>query len=77
MIMDYLVYDENELFTFNCNDERLGGSGLACLQEAAIYSLMDDIIEYDTDLYINNNVFSNASTNMRNIVYEHSNQTSR
>ena len=77
MIMDYLVYDENELFTFDSNDTRLEGSGLASLQEFALRALGDDIIEYDTDLYTSNNVFSAARTNIRDIVYEHSNQTSR
>lgn len=77
MIMDYLVYDENNLFTFDCNDSRLEGSGLACLQEFALWALGDDIIEYDTDLYTSNNVFSAARTNIRDIVYEHSNQMSR
>lgn len=77
MIMDYLVHDNNGMFTFDNNDSRLEGSGLACLQGIALSSLFDDIVEYDTDLYLNNNIFSSASTNIWNIIYEHSNQTSR
>lgn len=37
----------------------------------------DDIVEYDKDLYLNNNIFSSVSTNIWNIIYGHSNQTSR
>lgn len=77
MLMDYLVYDENELFTFDSNDTRLEGSGLACLRDAMLRSLMNDIIEYDTDLYLNNNIFVAADTKIWDIVNEHSNQTSR
>lgn len=32
IIMNYLFYNENNLFTFDCDDERLQGSGLASLQ---------------------------------------------
>lgn len=77
MLMDYLVYDENELFTFDSNDTRLEGSGLACLRDAMLRSLMNDIIEYDTDLYLNDNIFVAADTKIWDIVNEHSNQTSR
>ncbi len=77
MLMDYLIYDENNLFTFDCNDSRLEGSGLASLQYFALSSLFDDIVEYDTDLYTSNNVFTASSGNVRNIVEQHSNQTSR
>ncbi|MBO5325940.1 MAG: hypothetical protein J6A80_06900 [Lachnospiraceae bacterium] len=77
MIMDYLAYDENNLFTFDSNDSRLEGSGLVCLQYAALRSLMNDIIEYDTDLYINDNIFTTTDTEIWNIVNEHSNQMSR
>ena len=77
MLMNYLFYDENELFTFDCNDERLQGSGLACLQHIILLPIRDDIIEYDTDLYTGDNVFVAAKTNIRDIVEEHSNQTSR
>ena len=77
MLMDYLIYDENNLFTFDCNDSRLKGSGLASLQYFALSSLFDDIVEYDTDLYTSNNVFTASSGNVRNIVEQHSNQTSR
>ncbi len=77
MLMDYLIYDENNLFTFDCNDSRLEGSGLASLQYFALSSLFDDIVEYDTDLYTSDNVFTASSGNVRNIVEQHSNQTSR
>lgn len=77
MLMDYLVYDGNELFTFDSNDTRLEGSGLACLQYSALCALDDDIMEYDTDLYLNDNVFVAADTKIWDIVNEHSNQTSR
>ena len=74
ILLDYLVYDENEFFTFNCDDVRLEGSGLVCLQECALRSMMDDIIENNTELYVSNNVFSAARTKIRDIVYEHTNQ---
>ena len=74
ILLDYLVYDKNEFFTFNCDDERLEGSGLVCLQECALRSMMDDIIENNTELYVSNNVFSAARTKIRDIVYEHTNQ---
>ncbi len=77
MLMDYLIYDENNLFTFDCSDSRLEGSGLASLQYFALSSLFDDIVEYDTDLYTSNNVFTASGGNVRNIVEEHANQTSR
>ena len=75
--MNYLFYDENILFTFDYNDERLQGSGLACLQQFALVTLFDDIVEYDTELYLNDNVFVDANFNVRDIVEDHANQTSR
>lgn len=77
IIMNYLFYDENNLFTFDCNDERLQGSGLASLQRFALSSIFDDVVEYDTNLYLEDNVFVAAKMNVRDIVEQHSNQTSR
>ena len=77
IMMNYLFYDENILFTFDYNDERLQGSGLACLQQFALVTLFDDIVEYDTELYLNDNVFVDANFNVRDIVEDHANQTSR
>lgn len=74
ILLDYLVYDKNEFLTFDCDDVRLEGSGLVCLQEFALRALGDDIIENNTELYTNNNVFSAARTKIRDIVYEHTNQ---
>ena len=74
ILLDYLVYDENEFLTFDCDDVRLEGSGLICLQEFALWALDDDIIENNTELYVSNNVFSAARTKIRDIVYEHTNQ---
>lgn len=68
ILLNYLAYDENEFFTFDCDDERLKGSGLAVLQEAALRSMMNDIIEYDTDLYVGDNIFGVADTKIWNIV---------
>ena len=44
ILLDYLVYDKNEFLTFDCDDVRLEGSGLVCLQEFALCALGDDII---------------------------------
>ena len=74
ILLDYLVYDKNEFLTFDCDDVRLEGSGLVCLQEFALCALGDDIIENNTELYVSNNVFSAARTKIRDIVYEHTNQ---
>lgn len=74
IIMNYLLYNENNLFTLDSNDERLQGSGLASLQDIILLPIRDDIIEYDIDLYLENNVFVAAHTNIRNIVEEHANQ---
>ncbi len=73
ILLDYLVYDENEFLTFDCDDVRLEGSGLVCLQEFALWALDDDIIENNTELYVSNNIFSAARTKIRDIVYEHTN----
>ena len=70
-------YDENKLFTFNCNDDRLEGTGLACLQQYALHVVLDDVVEYDTDLYLKDNIFVDARMNIIDIVEQHSNQTSR
>lgn len=77
IIINYLVYDENKLFTFNCNDDRLEGTGLACLQQYALHVVLDDVVEYDTDLYLKDNIFVDARMNIIDIVEQHSNQTSR
>ncbi len=76
IIMNYLFYDENNLFTFDCDDERLQGSGLASLQVVSLRFVMNDLMEYDQDLYLDG-VYSESRNNLFDIVYEHSNQMSR
>ena len=73
IIMNYLYYNENNLFTFDCNDERLQGSGLASLQMIVFRPILYDFMEYDQDLYLDG-VISDSKANLRDIVYEHSNQ---
>lgn len=73
IIMNYLFYDENNLFTFDCDDERLQGSGLAALQMVSLSFVMNDLMEYDQDLYLNG-IYAESQNNMFDIVYEHSNQ---
>lgn len=76
IIMNYLFYNENNLFTFDCNDERLEGSGLASLQRITLSSIAYDLMEYDQELYLDG-VISDSMTNVCDIVIEHSNQMSR
>ncbi len=76
IIMNYLFYDENNLFTFDCDDERLQGSGLASLQMVSLSFVMNNLMEYDQDLYLNG-IYAESQNNMFDIVYEHSNQMSR
>lgn len=73
VLVDYIYRDENEYLTFNCNDERLEGSGLASLQYIVACMIVDDFIEYDTDLYVTG-VDAEAVNKIRDIVYEHTNQ---
>lgn len=76
IIMNYLFYNENNLFTFDCNDERLQGSGLATLQAIALNLIMDDLMEYDQDLYLDG-VYTESIDNVFDIVNEQYNQISR
>ena len=71
--MNYLFYDENNLFTFDCDDERLQGSGLASLQMVSLSFVMNDLMEYDQDLYLGG-IYAESKNNMFDIIYEHSNQ---
>ncbi len=73
IIMNYLFYNENNLFTFDCDDERLQGSGLTSLQLIALSLIMNDLMEYDQDLYLDG-VYSESFNNVFNVVNEHSNQ---
>lgn len=73
IIMNYLFYDKNNLFTFDCNDKRLEGTGLASLQTIALRLIMYDLMEYDQDLYLDG-VIAESRENVRDIVYEHANQ---
>ena len=76
VIVDYVYRGENEYLTFDCDDERLVGSGLASLQCISAGVIVDDLIVYDTDLF-NSGVGADTITNISDIVYEHSNQISR
>lgn len=51
VLVDFIYRDENEYLTFDCNDERLEGSGLASLQYITANLIVEDFIEYDTDLF--------------------------
>ena len=51
ILVDFIYRDENEYLTFDCNDERLEGSGLASLQYITANLIVEDFIEYDTDLF--------------------------
>ncbi len=51
IIIDYIYRDNNEYLTFDCNDERIDGSGLAALQYITANIIVEDFIEYDTDLF--------------------------
>ena len=73
VLVDFIYRDENEYLTFDCNDERLEGSGLASLQYIVACMIVNDFIEYDTDLYVTG-VGAEAVDNIRDIVYEHTNQ---
>ena len=73
IIMNYLFYDKKNLFTFDCDDERLQGSGLASLQTISLKLVMNDLMEYDQDLYLDG-VYSESFNNVFNVVNEHSNQ---
>lgn len=73
VLVDFIYRDENEYLTFDCNDERLEGSGLASLQYIVACMIVDDFIEYDTDLYVTG-VGAEAVNKIRDIVYEHTNQ---
>lgn len=73
IMMNYLFYNKNELFTFDCDDERLQGSGLTSLRRIALTSIDYDLMEYDQDLYLDG-VFAESATDLFDIIYEHSNQ---
>lgn len=51
IIVDYVYRDNNKFLTFDCNDERLEGSGLVALQCITAGVIVDDLIVYDTDLF--------------------------
>lgn len=51
IIVDYVYRDNNKFLTFDCNDKRLEGSGLASLQYITANLIVEDFIEYDTDLF--------------------------
>ena len=51
ILVDYVYRDNNQYLTFDCDDERLEGSGLASLQSIVAGVIVDDLIVYDTDLY--------------------------
>lgn len=76
VIVDYVYRGENEYLTFDCNDERLEGSGLVSLQCIATEIIVDDLIVYDTELHTNR-VAVEMLHDMEDIVNEHSNQMSR
>lgn len=73
VLVDYIYRDENEYLTFDCNDERLEGSGLASLQYIVAGMIVDDFIEYDTELYATG-ISSEISTKIGDIVREHYNK---
>lgn len=70
VLVDYIYRDENEYLTFDCNDERLEGSGLASLQYIVAGMIVDDFIEYDTELYATG-ISSETVTKIGDIVREH------
>lgn len=76
VIVDYVYRGENEYLTFDCNDERLEGSGLVSLQCIATEIIVDDLIVYDTELHTNR-VAVEMLHDMEDIVNEHANQMSR
>lgn len=70
VLVDYIYRDKNAYLTFDCNDERLEGSGLASLQSITAGMIVDDFIEYDTELYATG-ISSEISTKIGDIVREH------
>lgn len=70
VLVDYIYRDENEYLTFDCNDERLEGSGLASLQNITACIIVDDFIEYDTELFATG-ISSETVTKIGDIVREH------
>lgn len=76
VIVDYVYRGENEYLTFDCDDERLRGSGLVSLQCIATGVIVEDLIVYDIELHTNG-VGAEMLNDMKDIVNEHSNQTSR
>lgn len=70
ILVDYIYRDENEYLTFDCNDERLEGSGLASLQSITAGMTIDDFIEYDTELFATG-ISSEIDTKIGDIVREH------
>lgn len=76
VIVDYVYRGENEYLTFDCNDERLGGSGLVSLQCIATGVIVEDLIVYDIELYTDR-VGAEMLHDMKDIVNEHANQMSR
>lgn len=73
IIVDYVYRDNNKFLTFDCNDKRLEGSGLAALQMITGGVIVDDLIVYDTDLYTAR-VGVETINNVEAIVTEHYNK---
>ncbi len=76
IIVDYIYRSQNGYLTFDSNDERLEGSGLAALQYITAGIVIDDLREYDVDLYTSG-IGADTLNNLIDIVNEHANQTSR
>lgn len=76
IIVDYVYRGENEYLTFNCDDERLEGSGLLSLQYIASGVVVNDLIVYDTEMHTSG-VRTEIINDMKDLVNEHANQMSR
>lgn len=53
VLVNYLFFENNEVFTFDYNDARCEGSALVCLQIMAIGKLYDGVTEYNSELRAN------------------------
>ena len=76
IIVNYIYRGQNGYLTFNSNDEKLEGSGLAALQNITAGIVIDDLREYDVDLYTSG-IGAATLNNLIDIVEDHANQTSR
>ncbi|MBO5081696.1 MAG: hypothetical protein J6C06_03730 [Lachnospiraceae bacterium] len=74
VVPEELFFDE--YLTFNCDDERLEGSGLLSLQYIASGVVVNDLIVYDTEMHTSG-VRTEIINDMKDLVNEHANQMSR